>query len=68
MLLAAIVLLFSVLALGMLALLDRYQSAADKAHVARRTNRPKQPCYYDAFADSRQAPVRRKTDEPQLAA
>lgn len=68
MLLAAIVLLFSALALGMLALMDRYQSAADKAHVDRRTHRPKQPLYYDAFADRRQAPAPRKTDEPQLAA
>jgi hypothetical protein len=66
MLIAAIVLLFSALALGMLALLDRYQSAADKAHVARRTKRPNQPRYYDAFADHRQSS--RKTDDPQLAA
>jgi hypothetical protein len=66
MLLAAIVLIFSALALGMLALLDRYQSAADKAHAARRTNRPKRPVYYDAFADHRQTP--RKADDPQLAA
>ena len=28
---------------------------------------PKQ-AYYDAFTDRRQAPARRKTDEPQLAA
>ena len=41
MLLAAILLLFSVLALGMLSLLDRYQSAADKAHLNRRASNPK---------------------------
>ncbi|SDR65341.1 hypothetical protein [Opitutus sp. GAS368] len=68
MLLAAIVILFSALALGMLALLDRYQSAADKAHVERRTSRPNQPSYYDAFTDRRQASGRRKPDDPQLAA
>ncbi len=68
MLLAAIVILFSALTLGMLSLLERYQSAEDKAHVDRRTSTPKQHIYYDAFADRRQTPARRKTDEPQLAA
>lgn len=68
MLLAAIVLFFSLLALGMLALLDRYQSAADQAHVARRAKRPNQPRYYDAFADRRSAQAQSKQDEPQMAA
>jgi hypothetical protein len=68
MLLAAIILFFSALALGMLAILDRYQSAADKAHVNRRTGGRKPQPYYDAFTDRRQTPARRKTDEPQLAA
>ena len=68
MLLTAIVILFSVLTLGMLSLLDRYQSAVDKAHVDRRASTPKQPIYYDAFTDRRQTPARRKTDDPQLAA
>ena len=66
MLLTAIILFFAALALGMLAFLDRYQTAVDKAHVARRTSRPDQQIYYDAFADRR--PARQKTDDPQVAA
>jgi hypothetical protein len=58
MLLASIIIFFSVLALGLLALLDRYQSAADKAHVERRTNLPDNRLYYDAFTDRRQSPGR----------
>ena len=68
MLLSAIILLFTALAVGMLSLLDRYQSAQDKAHVDRRASQPKPQAYYDAFSDRRQTPARRKADEPQLAA
>lgn len=68
MLLAAIVILFSALALGMLALLERYQTAVDKAHVKRRASRLEPQIYYDAFADRPQTQARRKTDDPKLAA
>jgi hypothetical protein len=56
MLLASIILLFSLLALGLLALLDRYDAAILKAQAARRSAPPQKVVYYDAFADRRQAP------------
>ena len=55
MLLAAIIIFASGLALGLLTFLDRYQSAMDKAHVERGKHRPNQPLYYDAFTSRRQS-------------
>lgn len=57
MLLASIIILFSLLALGLLALLDRYDAAILKAQVARRNaEAASKVVYYDAFADRRQRP------------
>jgi hypothetical protein len=55
MLLASIILLFSLLALGLLALLDRYDAALLKSQADRRSHSPQKVVYYDAFADRRQA-------------
>jgi hypothetical protein len=54
MLLASIILLFSLLALGLLALLDRYDAAILKAQAARRSIPPQKVVYYDAFTERRQ--------------
>jgi hypothetical protein len=53
MLLAAIIILFSLLALGLLALLDRYDASLMKAPVDRRSKTPTNSHYYDAFGDRR---------------
>jgi len=68
MLLATILIAFSLLALGLLAFLDRYQSAADKARIERRTNRPGKLIYYDAFADQRKASPPAQPGEHRLTA
>jgi len=60
MLLAAIIILFSLLALGLLALLDRYDAALLKSQTERRSNNPQKVVYYDAFEDRRRTP--RKPD------
>ena len=57
MLLVSIILFFSLLALGLLALLDRYDTAILKAQAERRSAQSPRPAYYDAFAERRQ-PVR----------
>jgi hypothetical protein len=54
MLLVSIIILFSLLALGLLALLDRYDAAILKAQVARRNAQAQKFIYYDAFTDRRQ--------------
>jgi hypothetical protein len=54
MILASIILLFSLLALGLLALLDRYDAALLKTQAARRSIEPQKAAYYDAFGDRRQ--------------
>ena len=56
MLLAAIIILFSLLALGLLALLDRYDAALLKSQAERRGNNPQKVVYYDAFEDRRRSP------------
>lgn len=56
MLLASIIILFSLLALGLLALLDRYDAATLKAQVARRNAQMQKVSYYDAFTDRRHNP------------
>lgn len=56
MLLAALIILFSLLALGLLALLDRYDAAMIKAQAARRSMPGREVVYYDAFANRRQNP------------
>lgn len=50
MVLASIIIFFSLLALGLLALLDRYDTAILKAQAERRSVRPATLAYYDAFA------------------
>ena len=55
MLLASIIILFSLLALGLLALLDRYDTTLLKTQVERRNNTLKKVEYYDAFADRQRA-------------
>jgi hypothetical protein len=54
MLLATIIIAFTVLALGLLTLLDRYETAVDKSHADRRVNKAPKQIYYDAFTDRRQ--------------
>jgi hypothetical protein len=54
MILASLILLFSLLALGLLALLDRYDAALLKTQAARRSVEPQKVVYYDAFTDRRQ--------------
>jgi hypothetical protein len=56
MLLASILILFSLLALGLLALLDRYDTTILKTRVMRRTPSTPAVNYYDAFADRRKSP------------
>jgi hypothetical protein len=56
MLLAFIIIAFTALALGLLALLDRYETAVDKSHADRRVNKAPKQVYYDAFTDRRQQP------------
>ncbi len=53
MLLASIILLFSCFALGLLALLDRYDASILKAQAARRSIQPQKVVYYDAFPERR---------------
>lgn len=55
MLLAAIVILFSLLALGLLVLLDRFDGAPLKAHPARHGETGTKVPYYDAFSDHGEA-------------
>ena len=55
MLLAAIVILFSLLALGLLVLLDRFDGSPLKAHPARHGATGAKVPYYDAFADNRES-------------
>lgn len=54
MLLASIIILFSLLALALLALLDRCDAAMLKAQAERRRSKAQPVAYYDAFADRRQ--------------
>lgn len=54
MLLASIIIAFTALALGLLTLLDRYETAVDKSHADRRVNKAPKQIYYDAFTDRRQ--------------
>jgi hypothetical protein len=56
MLLVSIILGFAALALGLLTLLDRYETAVDKSHADRRVNKAPKQIYYDAFTDRRQQP------------
>lgn len=67
MILASIIILFSVLALGLLALLDRYDSAMIKEQADRRLSRARKLVYYDAFGDryeqSRATPSRGQGDD-----
>lgn len=57
MLLVSIILGFAALAIGLLTLLDRYETAVDKAHADRRANKAPRQIYYDAFTDRRQQPA-----------
>jgi hypothetical protein len=59
MLLVSIIIAFTVLALGLLTLLDRYETAMDKSHADRRVNKAPKQIYYDAFTDRRQSPGHR---------
>ena len=72
MLLASIILLFSLLALGLLALLDRYDTAVLKAQVQRQGVQPPKVVYYDAFADRRRlsdsSPTAGQADRRKVAA
>lgn len=54
MLLVSIILAFAALAVGLLTLLDRYETAVDKSHADRRVNKAPKQIYYDAFAGRRQ--------------
>jgi len=54
MLLVSIILAFAALALGLLSLLDRYETAVDKSHADRRVNKTPKQTYYDAFTNSNQ--------------
>lgn len=56
MMLATLIILFSLLALGLLALLDRYDAETLKSQVARRNAQTERVNYYDAFTDRRQNP------------
>lgn len=56
MLLVSIILGFAVLALGLLTVLDRYETAVDKSHADRRVNKAPKQIYYDAFTDRRRQP------------
>lgn len=56
MLLVFIIIAFTALALGLLTLLDRYETAVDKSHADRRVNKAPKQIYYDAFTDRRQQP------------
>ncbi len=49
MLLISILLVFALLALGLLTLLDRYENAVDKSHADRRVKKEPKLIYYDAF-------------------
>jgi hypothetical protein len=73
MLLVSLILLFSVLALVLLALLDRYDAALLKNQASRRMqNVPQQVTYYDAFAERRQksrgTPPQGQPDRRSIAA
>ena len=57
MLLVFIIIAFTALALGLLTLLDRYETAVDKSHADRRVNKAPKQIYYDAFTDRRQQPA-----------
>ncbi|CAN0427210.1 unnamed protein product, partial [Phaeothamnion confervicola] len=54
MLLVSIIIAFTVLAIALLTLLDRYETAVDKSHADRRLNQAPKQVYYDAFTDRRQ--------------
>ncbi len=62
MLLVSIIIAFAIVALGLLTLLDRYETAVDKSHADRRVNKAPKQIYYDAFTDRRQTP--RHSDFP----
>jgi hypothetical protein len=73
MLLVSIILFFSLLALGLLALMDRYDAAMIKSQATRRMQHvPQKVAYYDAFVDrrrqSRGAPPQGQPDRRQAAA
>ena len=72
MLLASIIIFFSLLALGLLVLLDRYDGAILKAQIARRNAQAQKVNYYDAFTerrlDSEGAPPAGKADRRKVAA
>jgi hypothetical protein len=53
MLVVAIVILFSLIALGLLALLDRYDAASLKAEEERANRTAGKFMYYDAFSQER---------------
>jgi hypothetical protein len=55
MIIASIIIGFALLALGLLTLLDRYETAVDKSHADRRINKAPKQIYYDAFAERHQA-------------
>lgn len=57
MLLVSIIIVFTALTLGMLTLLDRYETAVDKSHADRRANKSPRQIYYDAFTDRHQQPA-----------
>lgn len=56
MILVSIIIAFTVLAIGLLTLLDRYETALDKSHADRRASKAPKQIYYDAFTDRRQTP------------
>ncbi len=56
MILVSILLGFAVLALGLLTLLDRYETAVDKSHADRRVNKAPKQIYYDAFTNHAPSP------------
>lgn len=55
MILVSIIIAFTALALGLLTLLDRYETTMDKSHADRRINKAPKQIYYDAFTDRRQS-------------
>ncbi len=65
MLLVSIIIVFAGLALGLLSLLDRYETAVDKSHVDRRVNKAPKQIYYDAFTDRRKQPVGTQPQDQQ---
>lgn len=66
MLLVFILIAFSALALGLLSLLARYETAVDKSHADRRAHKATKVIYYDAFANHHKSGA--NTDNPKLVA